>query len=167
MTTGLIIGRFQPFHKGHLHAIEHALKEVDELIIAVGSSQYVNTEDNPFSVEQRIEMIENTLAKENIGNCAIFPVPDIGDDSEWVEHVEVLVPKFDVVFSGNDFVMKLFKKSGYNVRKVAFLEGVNGTDVRDKIIKNHEWRELVPEEAAEVIDKVKGIKRIKKIFSRK
>jgi len=48
MTTGLIIGRFQPFHKGHLHAIEHALKEVDELIIAVGSSQYVNTEDNPW-----------------------------------------------------------------------------------------------------------------------
>jgi len=54
MKTGLIIGRFQPFHNGHLYAIKNALKKVDELVIAIGSSQYVNTEDNPFSFEKVI-----------------------------------------------------------------------------------------------------------------
>ncbi len=167
MKTGLIIGRFQPFHNGHLYAIKNALKKVDELVIAIGSSQYVNTEDNPFSFEERIEMIENTLVKEDIGNCTIFPVPDIGDDSKWVEHVKVLVPRFSIVFSGNGFVIKLFKKEGYKAEKVDFLEGINGTDVRDKIIKNKDWKTLVPEEAAKVIDKVNGVKRIKKISNRK
>lgn len=167
MTTGLFIGRFQPFHKGHLHAIKKALDDIDEIIIGVGSSQYVNTEDNPFSVEERIDMIESTLAKEDIGNCTIFPVPDIGDDSRWVEHVEVLLPKFDVVFSGNEFVMKLFRKKGYKVKKVDFLEGVKGTDVRDRIIKNQDWKALVPEETFKVIDKAKGVKRIAAIFKRR
>ncbi|MEM2947357.1 MAG: adenylyltransferase/cytidyltransferase family protein, partial [Candidatus Bathyarchaeia archaeon] len=35
---GLFVGRFQPFHKGHLSVIEDILKEVDELVIVVGSA---------------------------------------------------------------------------------------------------------------------------------
>ncbi|MEM3766696.1 MAG: adenylyltransferase/cytidyltransferase family protein, partial [Candidatus Bathyarchaeia archaeon] len=30
---GLFVGRFQPFHKGHLHVIKEILSEVDELVI--------------------------------------------------------------------------------------------------------------------------------------
>jgi len=60
MTTGLFIGRFQPFHLGHLSDIKDALKEVDELVIAIGSSQHSGTKENPFSTEERIKMIEDT-----------------------------------------------------------------------------------------------------------
>ena len=31
---GLYIGRFQPFHNGHLQAIKYVLENVDELVIA-------------------------------------------------------------------------------------------------------------------------------------
>lgn len=55
----LFIGRFQPFHSGHLDAIKQISE--DEIIIGVGSSQYSGTEDNPHSFEERKKMIERSL----------------------------------------------------------------------------------------------------------
>ncbi len=36
--NGLLIGRFQPFHLGHLEAFRFALSKVDKLWIGIGSS---------------------------------------------------------------------------------------------------------------------------------
>ena len=55
MKRGLFIGRFQPFHLGHLKDIKRAIQEVDELVIGVGSSNEECTKENPFTVEERIE----------------------------------------------------------------------------------------------------------------
>ncbi len=41
---GLLVGRFQPPHLGHLELINHILKDVDELIIAVAASQLSHSE---------------------------------------------------------------------------------------------------------------------------
>ncbi|HDH28034.1 MAG TPA: nicotinamide-nucleotide adenylyltransferase, partial [Euryarchaeota archaeon] len=49
----LLIGRFQPFHKGHLAVIKKILSEADELIIVVGSSQHRGAVENPFSADER------------------------------------------------------------------------------------------------------------------
>ena len=111
-------------------------------------------------------MIENTLAKENIGNCTLFPVPDIGEDAKWVEHVKTLVPDFDIVYTGNELTEKLFKKAGYKARKVSMVEGINGTSIRDKMLNNEEWEELVPLETIKIIEKVNGVKRVKGIFKK-
>lgn len=167
MTTALFIGRFQPFHKAHLQDIKNILKECDELIIAIGSSQYSGTEDNPFSTEERIEMIEDVLISEDIGDYTLFPVPDVGDDSRWVEEIITLVPNFDVVYTGNDWTencFKSYKKKQFAVKKIKLIPGVNSTTVRDRILKNKNWQELVPEKIAEFIGKVKGVERIKRIF---
>ena len=71
MKRGLFIGRFQPFHLGHLQDIINALKEVDELVIGIGSSNEKHTKYNPFSVEERIEMIDLVLPNNNIRNYTI------------------------------------------------------------------------------------------------
>ena len=165
MTTALFIGRFQPFHKAHLQDIKNILKECDEVIIAIGSSQYSGTEDNPFSTEERIEMIEDVLISEDIGDYTLFPVPDVGDDSRWVEEIVTLVPGFDVVYTGNDWTENCFKKykKKFAVKKIKLIPGVNSTTVRDKILKNKNWQELVPEKIVEFIEKIKGVERIKRI----
>jgi len=167
MTTALFIGRFQPFHKAHLEDIKAILKECDEVIIAIGSSQHSGTEDNPFSVEERIEMIENVLISEDIGNYTLFPVPDVGDDSRWVEEIVTLVPKFDVVYTGNDWTEKCFKsykKKKFAVKKIKLIPDINSTTVRDRILKGNDWKELVPKKVIEFIEKVKGVEKIKRIF---
>ena len=101
MPTGLFPGRFQPFHKAHLTDIKNALKEVNSLIILIGSAQYANTPDNPFSAEERKKMIADVLKAEKIRSCRIFVLEDINDDSKWVDYVRSNLPMFDIVFSGN------------------------------------------------------------------
>ena len=55
---GLLIGRFQPFHFGHLEALQFALSKVDKLWVGLGSSNKQIEKNNPFTAEQTKEMIE-------------------------------------------------------------------------------------------------------------
>ena len=57
----LFVGRFQPFHYGHLRALAIILQEVEELIIVVGSAQMSHETDNPFTAGERLEMIKGAL----------------------------------------------------------------------------------------------------------
>ena len=81
-SRALFIGRFQPFHLGHLQDIKNALKEVDELVIGVGSTNERHTKYNPFSVKERKMMINLVLKKNIITNYTIFPIPDFNDDKK-------------------------------------------------------------------------------------
>ena len=163
MTTGLFIGRFQPFHKGHLKDIKAALKECDELIIAIGSSQHSHTPDNPFSFEERVRMIGDTLSAEGVEHYTIFAVPDINDDTRWVEHVETLVPKFDVIYTGNMKTEKLFRQRYHEVKRVEVVPGINSTTIRKRMISDRGWQSLVPEQVVNYIEDINGVKRIKEI----
>ncbi len=64
--TAFIIGRFQPFHKGHLEIIKTILKDNDHVIIGIGSAQFSHTLTNPFTAGERYLMISNTLEANNI-----------------------------------------------------------------------------------------------------
>lgn len=162
MKRGLFVGRFQPFHLGHLSDIKDALKEVDELVIAIGSSDEEHTKLNPFTVEERIEMIDLVLPANDIGNYTVFPIPDFHDDKKWVEHVETLVPKFDVVYTGNKWTEKCFKKK-YKVKRVNMVKGISSTIIRHRMVKNKDWKSLVPKEVVGYISKIKCVERVVKI----
>ena len=86
---GLYVGRFQPFHNGHLSVVREALKHCDRLIIAVGSSQESRTKKNPFTFEERRELIWRSLKGLN-DRVLIIPLPDreyYGDDCTWGQYV--------------------------------------------------------------------------------
>jgi len=158
MKRGLFIGRFQPFHIGHLHIIKTVLQEVDELVIGIGYSKEKNTEMNPFSVEERIEMIESVLQK--IGNkYTLYPIPDHPNDSKWMEQIEVLVPKFNIVFMSDKntyaekWVEKCFEKK-YKIKKIKALMGIDATEIRSRIKNKKDWKSLVPDEIKEYIEKL-------------
>ncbi|MCX8169894.1 MAG: nicotinamide-nucleotide adenylyltransferase, partial [Candidatus Methanomethyliaceae archaeon] len=111
---GLIIGRYQPFHKGHLEVVKCVLKEVDDLIIGIGSAQISHTLENPFTAGERITMISEALKEEGLRERCyyIIPIPDIWNNSLWVRHVIALTPSFDVVYTGNPLARRLFMEEG-------------------------------------------------------
>ncbi|PLX26152.1 quinolinate synthase [Candidatus Parcubacteria bacterium] len=138
----LFIGRFQPFHDGHLDAIKQISES--EIIIGVGSSQYSETDDNPQSFEERKKNIESNLDGLNL-NYQIIAIPDIHNENEWVNHVKNTVGEFDTVYTGNDVVKKLFEEKNYNVKMIKKNINISATEIR--------------EEAARLFEKLKKTKR--------
>src|SRR5207245_2773190 len=62
----LFVGRFQPFHRGHLATVRRILETNDEIIVGIGSAQYSHTGENPFTAGERYEMIKRALDAEEI-----------------------------------------------------------------------------------------------------
>ena len=78
----IVLGRFQPFHKGHAYLVEAAL-EKGPTVIAIGSSQAESSMDNPWSADEREDMIRTWLAGRD---ADIVQIPDINDPPNWVDH---------------------------------------------------------------------------------
>ena len=78
----IVLGRFQPFHKGHAYLVEAAL-EKGPTVIAIGSSQAEFSMDNPWSADEREDMIRTWLDGRDAN---IVKIPDINDPPNWVEH---------------------------------------------------------------------------------
>jgi nicotinamide-nucleotide adenylyltransferase len=161
----LFIGRFQPFHKGHLLLLQRLSTQYDELIIGIGSSQYHDTSENPFSEQERSEMIRRSLADAHIRNYQIVSIPDIHDPPHWVDHVRCLVPDFDVAIANNPLTRKLFSEKGFVVKGTRYFERkqYSGKEIRRRITHDDIWGELVPEVVVKIIQKIHGVERIKKI----
>ena len=164
MKRALFIGRFQPFHNAHLLDVKKVLKEADEVVIAIGSSQEKNTVDNPFSYNERKQMIVNTLKKNKIKKYEIYPVPDLYNDMKWVEYMKNNLPSYEFVYSGNQWTLRCFKRFDSKIKKIKLIKGISSTIIRDMIIKNKNWKKLVPKEISDYIEKINGVERIRKIY---
>lgn len=166
MKTGLYTGRFQPFHLGHLSAVKQALKQVDKLYIAIGSAQYDNEEYNPFTVKERATMIRLSLEENGLWDkCQIFEVHDIHDNEKWMTHVRKIIPVFDLVFVGNNGLVKeLFKKEGLaEVIEVNHEVNISATKVRCAIVRGLDWERHLSPKVAEYIRIIDGIERIRQL----
>src|SRR5579863_5404796 len=164
--NGLLIGRFQPFHIGHLSAVKFALSQVENLWIGIGSSNKSNEKRNPFTADERKEMILSSLDPESANKIEVYYVPDTGDHDKWTYHVDTIVPKYDIVFSNDDFTLSLYKKRGIKVIPVTLLqrEMVSGTNIREMIAREKDWYSLVPEGTKNVLMKIGAKERLSKIL---
>ena len=159
----LLIGRFQPFHKGHLEVVRSIAKKCDSLIIGIGSAQYSHTVDNPFTAGERHLMISRTLKDEGMNEYFLVPIVDINRYAVWVSHVVSLVPPFEVVFTNNNLTRRLFSEAAYEVRDSPMFNRdiYSGTEIRRRMVAGEEWKDLVPPAVAKVIDDIDGVNRIK------
>ena len=161
----LFIGRFQPFHQGHLLLLQQLKTRYELIIIGIGSSQYRHTADNPFSEDERYQMITDSLDAAGIRNYRLVSIPDIHDPPRWVDHVCSLVPHFDVVIANNPLTRKLFSQKGYTVEGTAYFDRkrYSGKEIRRRIIHDDPWADLVPYAVSKYIEKINGVSRLKNI----
>lgn len=155
--TGLIIGRFQPLHNGHVYLIKKALEICEKVIIGIGSSNMDNV-DNPWRYDMRKMMIEELIKYESLQNkiTKIFPSPDIADDTKWLEDVLGKVGKFDIVIGNNDWVNGIFASHGYKVLRVDYFrrDELEGQLIRKLMRENKKWEDRVPIYIAKLIKEV-------------
>src|SRR3972149_12017107 len=157
-SRALFIGRFQPFHNGHLAMVRRILGTHDEVIIGIGSAQYSHTGENPFTAGERYEMIKRCLDAEGIHDYHIVPIPDTHVHSVWVSHIRSLVPPFDVVYTNSDLVVRLFREHGLQVLSPPLVEraALSGTEGRERSLKGRGWEALVPPAAAGDLQAIGG-----------
>ena len=162
MKKGLILGRFQPFHFGHLKLIESIVNDKVLPLICIGSAQYSYTIDNPFTVKERKEMIMAVLQSLNC-EYEIFEIPDINNYDLYVSHLETFVPIFDQIYSGNPIVQRLFDEAGYKVVKLQMFnrEVWEGSAIRLAMREGGDWESAVPNQIVEIIQRIAGTERLK------
>ena len=162
---GFLIGRFQPFHLGHLDAVLFGLSRTENLFIGIGSSNKSNESRNPFSAKERREMIASSIEPSMTDRIKIFDIPDVGDHERWTFEIDKTVPKYDVVFSNDEFTKTLFEKRGMNVIPVVLKdrEKFSGTSIRQLIVDGKNWQDLVPYGTKKVLDTIDAKNRLKNL----
>jgi nicotinamide-nucleotide adenylyltransferase len=170
LTTGLFVGRFQPFHKGHLATVKFALAKVNQLVIVIGSAQKSHEPRNPFTAGERIMMIKESLdfEKVNAGRIQIIPVPDVDVHSLWTRQVDMLVPKYDVVFANDPLTLMLFRERRVKTMEAPLVDRreMQATEIRSRMAAGGRWRDLVPPAVARIVKEINGIERVKAIAER-
>ncbi len=161
--TALIVGRFQPFHNGHVKLIECTSEEVDKMIIGIGSSQESHTWENPFSARERENMIRKSL--KTFYRYKIIEIPDINNDRIWVSHVKRITPEFQVVYTNGELEIRLFREAGFEVKTTPLFSRnlYSGTEIRKRIALGEKWEWLVPQGTIDVIREINGVRRIQEL----
>lgn len=161
---GLYIGRFQPYHLGHQAVLRKIAQEVDEIVVGIGSAQESHTPENPFTAGERVTMIDGAL-KDLEATCYVIPLEDVARNAVWVSHVRAMTPSFEVVYSNNPLVVRLFTEAGVTVKRPPMYkrELYSGTRIREMMISGANWEGLVPEPVAAVIKEIDGVDRLRTV----
>jgi len=166
MSRGIYIGRFQPYHEGHHAMVEHVAdqEDVDELVLGIGSADQSHTARNPFTAGERIMMIEQATREFDLVTYAV-PIEDLNHNAVWVGHVRSMSPRFEVAYSNNPLVIRLFEEAGVEVRQSPMFnrEELEGTKIRDRMATGGDWASLLPDAVVDVVREVDGIERIRRV----
>ena len=114
----IVLGRFQPFHNGHAAMVSAAISflgvgDSDQpLRICIGSSQAEQSLDNPWSAEEREQMIRTWLDGRDV---EIVHVPDLGDPPNYVRHAEKFHGPAGTIFTTDEGTSELYRAAGWGI----------------------------------------------------
>jgi nicotinamide-nucleotide adenylyltransferase len=163
---GLLVGRFQPFHLGHVAVVRHLARErpKETLILGIGSAGESFTPDNPFTASERHQMISLALGEEKISGWLAVPIPDIHRHALWVAHVQELVPPFERVYTNNPLTRTLFEAAGTTVESTPLFdrEKFEGTTIRSMIRDDDAgWRDRLSPSVATYLGELHATDRLR------
>lgn len=161
----LLLGRFQPPHRGHLQALRRAARRYEAVFVGIGSSQLSHTPDNPFTCGERVELLRAGLGPRAPRNVFLYPVPDLRRHAAWVAHVEHLVPPFDVVITHNPLTRRLFRAAGYRVEPAPLWnrDEWSGRTVRQRIREGTSVDDLLTPPVRRRLEELEGFSRIRRL----
>ena len=158
------MGRFQPFHLGHLALAKRVLTECDELIVAVSSAQFNYIWEDPFTAGERIEMIHDSLVESgaDMNSCFVVAIENQFNVATWAGYLGAALPSFDRVYSGNAYVAMLLSDLGIDVVRPELVDRstYNATAIRGKIASGGEWQYLVPDAVRRILTRINAGRRL-------
>jgi cytidyltransferase-like protein len=164
VNLGMIHGRFQPFHNGHLEYLLGAAARSEEVFVGITNPdpQRIKEEpsdprrhlpeSNPFTYVERLLMVEAVAEDEGI-RAHVIPFP-VNEPELWSAYVPEGVTQYLRLFSEwGGTKLDRMREAGYEV--VVLDEGadkrISGSDVRAALRSDADWETLVPPGVARVI----------------
>ncbi|MGH8809951.1 MAG: adenylyltransferase/cytidyltransferase family protein, partial [Noviherbaspirillum sp.] len=89
----VLIGRFQPFHRGHAELLKMALDVAPRVVVVLGSSFHARSPKNPFTAQERATMIAGILSADEKARVSFVAVRDYYEDGRWANAVRREVGK--------------------------------------------------------------------------
>lgn len=90
----IFIGRFNPFHNGHLWTLQHALRLADKVIVLCGSARQARTPRNPWTLGEREQLIRMALSADEQNRVFVVGVSDrMYNDQQWLTEVQNVVDR--------------------------------------------------------------------------
>src|SRR3989344_5502497 len=154
MRTAVIIGRFQPFHIGHLQAIKQIEKSFDKLIIILGTpvSKSDISLSNPLTTPERKKILKVSLKTIKIP-WVLKVQRDVGVDYLWRNEIAKKIPKDSVVFSGNIHVLNVFKNH-YKTFHIKKEVKIRAAFIRHWVkAGSDKWMAFVPKKIIPILNK--------------
>jgi bifunctional NMN adenylyltransferase/nudix hydrolase len=85
--ASVYIGRFQPFHAGHADLLRQALAMAPLCVVVIGSAHQARTPKNPFTWQERAEMIQLAMPQADRERLVFVPMRDFYDQDRWIAAV--------------------------------------------------------------------------------
>lgn len=173
----VFLGRFQPFHNAHLEITKRASHLASKVIIITGSDDQPRTYKNPFTAEERREMIDVSLRRSEVVYYSIDAVKDsIYNDQAWLVRVQDIVkkntiPEWNIGIIGHkkdDSSVYLDMFPDWEFVEVEEIEPLGSTDIRDLYFRNdvnmNFIKSVVPPSVFEFLDTFKESKEYRQII---
>ncbi len=151
---GLVIGRFQPFHKGHEYLFEKVFEHCDKIIIGIGSANRKN-KDNPWAASERRKMIVKFLKEKKYLNkvIKIVNLNDNPDDDVWFKNLLKKTGPFDLTLGNNEWNNGIIER--HNIKAIYTgihnREELEGYKIRKLMREKKPWKSRVPDYLANSI----------------
>jgi nicotinamide-nucleotide adenylyltransferase len=96
---------------------------------------------------------------------SIYFIPDLDNHIKWIEKIDTIVPKFDIIFSNDELTKHLYSKRSVKVIPIPFLkrDKLSGTNIRDLIISDQKWDDLVPNGTKNFLEKINAKNHLKNL----
>lgn len=131
------IGRFQPPHLAHVQIIKQALKKAENVLILAGSANQPRTIKNPFTWQERQEMIHASLPENLRDRVEVVPLYDkTYNDQAWAKQVQSIVDstatgEVGIIGYSKDessYYLSMFPQ--WDLIDVGNIEDIHATDIR-------------------------------------
>ena len=145
--TALLLGRFQPPHKGHEALILHLLKKHKKLAVAIGSSNKSRTKTNPLRAKERLFLLKKLFSKKRGkgGKISFMLLPDNPSNKKWAQTFGKKFPKEKyILYSANPLARALLKSHNFGKAPLLRRKGWQGKAIRKKIIEKKPYFSGIP-----------------------
>lgn len=185
----VFIGRFQPFHLGHKFIIDNALDEAKKVIVVVGSYRTSLSPKNPWTFEERKELILAGMPKETHNRLIIVPLRDyMYSDLTWITSLQNIVSSL-VEKNATVKIIGHFKDDSsiyltffpqWPLLKQPNFEGIDGTDIRHDYFRNDycfvtkvpyqvslwldEWKKVYADKFSDYVKEVEFLKEYRNLW---